>query len=189
MNSEEKSPVLVMKQIAAKTGAYQNISYSALAKVTEQWPMMGRNDLYYAGTSYENEDGLGIQLSTAADRGEELSLGTLIISEPAEEISTGVKVVPVTALYDRGEMLRDSKILANRLAPQALMMHPDLAKSQGINAGDRVKVAAAGWEIESGVILDDQLPEDVALVARSNGLPVNAPVFVQIQRLVLSPEA
>ena len=189
MISEEKSPVLVMRQIAEKTEAYKDISYSALAKVSEQWPLMGRNDLYYAGTSYENEDGLGIQLSTAADRGEELSLGSLIISELAEEISTGIRVVPVTALYDRGEMLIDSDILANRLAPQSLMMHPDLAKAQGINDGDRIKIAAAGWEIESGVILDDSLPNDVALVARSNGLPVNAPLFVQVQRLVLTPEA
>ena len=42
--------------------------------------------------------------------------------------------------------------------------------------------------IESVVKLDEQAPQNVALVARSNGFPISSPVFVQIQRLVLEPE-
>ena len=189
INTEERSPVIVMKQIAEKIKGYEDVSYTAMAQVSEQWPLMGREDLYFAGTSYENDFGLGVQLATAADRGEELSLGSLVLAEPVEEIGTGIRVVPVTALYDRGEMLQDSSILDNRLAPQAIAMHPALAKSQGLQDGDRVKISTAGWEFENDLIVDSQLPEDVALVTRSNGLPVHAPMFVQVQRLVLTPEA
>ena len=64
----------------------------------------------------------------------------------------------------------------NRLAPQAIAMHPVLAKSQGLQDGDRVKISTAGWEFENDLIVDSQLPEDVALVTRSNGLPVHAPI-------------
>ena len=43
--------------------------------------------------------------------------------------------------------------------------------------------------MEGGVVLDETLPEETALVARSSGFPIHAPVFVQVQRLVLTPEA
>jgi NADH-quinone oxidoreductase subunit G len=189
LHLEETSPVLIMNQIAEKIPAYQGITFTGLARVSEQWPLMGREDLYFAGTSYENEDGLGIQYPSGVERGEELSLGALIMSDPAQEISSGIRVVPVTALYDHGQMLQDSDLLAQRLAPQALMMHPKLADSFSLNSTDRILISGQGWEVEGGVVLDATLPEEVALVARSSGFPIHAPVFVQIQRLVLTPEA
>jgi len=189
LHLEETSPALIMKQIAEKIPAYHSITFTGLAKVTEQWPLMGREDLYFAGTSYENEDGLGIQYPSGVERGEELSLGALILSDPAQEISSGMRVVPVTALYDHGQMLQDSDLLSQRLAPQALIMHPKLAETFSLNSSDRMIVSGQGWEMECGVVLDETSPEDVALVARSSGIPIHTPVFVQIQRLVLTPEA
>ena len=189
LHLEEASPVLIMKQIAEKIPAYQGITFTGLAKVIEQWPLMGREDLYFAGTSYENEDGLGIQYPSGSERGEELSLGALIMSDPAQEISSGIRVVPVTALYDHGQMLKDTDLLAQRLAPQALIMHPKLAESFSLTSTDRIIISGQGWEMEGGVVLDETLPEETALVARSSGFPIHAPVFVQVQRLVLTPEA
>ncbi|PKO15864.1 MAG: NADH dehydrogenase (quinone) subunit G [Chloroflexi bacterium HGW-Chloroflexi-10] len=186
---EEKSPVLVMKRIAEKTPAYHGVSYTTMAQTAPQWPLMGRNDLYYAGTGYDNNDGLGVQLPSAADRGEQLVLGALILADGPQAVNTGLKVVPVTRLYDRGRMLMDSHILDQRRAAQVLQMHPKLADKFALKDGDRVKLSGAGWEMESGVQLDESLSEDAALVARSNGIPVASPVYIQIQRLVLAPEA
>jgi len=188
LHLEEISPVIVMKQLSEKVPAYHGISYTALARVTEQWPLMGNNDLNFAGTSYQNEDGLGIQYPSAVERGEELSLGALIVSDPTTESGSGMYVVPVTALYDRGQMLQDSQLLSQRLAKQALIMHPQLAKSFGLHADDRIVASGQGWELEIGLVLDETLPIEVALVARSNGFPIHAPVFIQVQRLVLTPE-
>jgi NADH-quinone oxidoreductase subunit G len=189
LHLEEVSPVLVMKQLAEKVPAYHDITFTRLAQTSEQWPLMGKDDLYFAGTSYENEEGLGVQYPSAVERGEELSLGALVLTEAPQESSSGLHVLPITALYDRGQMLRDSDLLDQRLAPQALLMNPKMAESLGLKADDRVVVSAQDWEVESGLVLDETLPADVALVARSNGFPIHAPVFVQIQRLVLSPEA
>jgi NADH-quinone oxidoreductase subunit G len=189
LSTEDRSPVLVMNKINEKVKGYEEITYSHLAERAEQWPLISRADSYYAGTGYENEYGVGMQISSSADRGEELSLGTLILVEPQEEVATGIKVVPVTALYDHGQLIQPSQILAKRLTPQVLLMHPVLSKKYQLQDGDQIKVKVAGNEIVSGVKLDADVPQDVALVARSNGFPISSPVFVQIQRLVPEPEA
>ena len=31
--------------------------------MTDQWPIVGRGDLYYGGTTYENKQGLGVHLT------------------------------------------------------------------------------------------------------------------------------
>ncbi len=60
---EGRSALLVMDMIAASVPAFAGISYGKLAEVTEQWPIIGRSDLYYGGTSYQNSQGLGVHLS------------------------------------------------------------------------------------------------------------------------------
>lgn len=182
LNLEEKSPVLVMNQIASKVPAYSEVSYTTMSAVSPQWPIIGRADMYYGGTSYDNKEGLGVSLPSAADRGEELSLGALIFTDSPAETSAGLRLIPVTALYDRGQMLQDTIQLALRLAPQALLMHPVTAAVYGVQDGEMVQVSTSQWEMEYSILVNDSLPEDVALVTRSNGLPVQAPIFVQIQR-------
>ena len=51
-----------MDGLAAAVPAFQGISYPKLAEVSEQWPIIGRSDLYYGGTSYQNSQGLGVPL-------------------------------------------------------------------------------------------------------------------------------
>ncbi len=186
---EDKSPVLVVKQIAQKISSYQNISFTDLARIEEQWPKMGREDLYYAGTSYENMSGLGVQYPTAADRGEELSLGLLIKSEAQPVTGSGVRILPVTALYDRGRLLQPTTLLNHRLAKQAICFSPTLAAKYELTDGELIRISTPDWEAECLVAVDSQLGEDVAIVARSNGLPIWEPLVVQIQRLVTEPKA
>jgi len=60
---EGRSASLVMDKIAAQVPAFAGISYGKLAEVSEQWPLVGRGDLYYGGAAYENKQGLGVQLA------------------------------------------------------------------------------------------------------------------------------
>ena len=62
---EGRSARLVMDRLAATVPAFTGISYRKLAEVTEQWPIVGRGDLYYGGTTYENSQGLGVHLAPA----------------------------------------------------------------------------------------------------------------------------
>jgi NADH-quinone oxidoreductase subunit G len=52
----------VMDRMAVLAPAFAGISYAKLAEVCEQWPIIGRPDLYYGGTSYQNTQGLGVHL-------------------------------------------------------------------------------------------------------------------------------
>ncbi|MCS7010983.1 MAG: NADH-quinone oxidoreductase subunit NuoG [Anaerolineales bacterium] len=60
---EGRSALRVMDKIAVSIPAFAGISYGKLAEVTEQWPIVGRGDLYYGGTTYENRQGLGVHLN------------------------------------------------------------------------------------------------------------------------------
>jgi NADH-quinone oxidoreductase subunit G len=99
---------LVMNQIALHVDRYQEIHYPALANSAEQWPIIGRSDLYFGGTMYENKQGLGIQLETAADRKE--ALNVVLPNNPLQVSVPGGSIVayPITRLYDHGSMLKDS---------------------------------------------------------------------------------
>ena len=63
---EARAASLVFQQAAAETTHYQGLSYQKLAETTEQWPIIGRSDVYYGGTSYANKQGLGCSASPAA---------------------------------------------------------------------------------------------------------------------------
>jgi NADH-quinone oxidoreductase subunit G len=65
---ESQSVSLVMDKIATSIPAFTGITYGKLAEVTEQWPIIGRNDLYYGGTSYQNSQGLGVHLGLAGKK-------------------------------------------------------------------------------------------------------------------------
>ena len=47
-------PSLVLLQAVEKVPTYAGLSYQRLAEVTEQWPIVGRKDMYYGGTGYAN---------------------------------------------------------------------------------------------------------------------------------------
>jgi NADH-quinone oxidoreductase subunit G len=62
LDLEDRSASRVMDRIAADLQAYKEVSYARLSEVVEQWPIIGRGDVYYGGTTYENRQGLGVQL-------------------------------------------------------------------------------------------------------------------------------
>ena len=95
---EARVPSLIFNQIASAIPAYHGLSYLSLAQTTEQWPIMGRSDLYYGGTSYGNTQGLGVQLSPASQRGEAVNLPEVSQVASLEVPAGSVAVLPVTRL-------------------------------------------------------------------------------------------
>ena len=63
-----RAPSLIFKQIAEQVPDYADLTYRALAEVTAQWPIIGHEpgERYYGGTAYHNSQGLGVQLTSAA---------------------------------------------------------------------------------------------------------------------------
>lgn len=180
LDLESKVAAKVMRHLASKVPDYAKVSFTELAKTSEQWPIVGRGDLYYGGTTYENKQGLGVQLPPAAQRGEAVTLGWP--DWPEVKIGAGSLVaVPVTRLYDRGGTILPSRLLQARIGQPRVILHPANAKELGVQAGDSVQVSLNGSTHVATARLDKSVPVEVVLVPRSMGLPIAGPVGVQIR--------
>jgi NADH-quinone oxidoreductase subunit G len=161
--------------------SFEGLNYAKLAEVKEQWPIVGRSDLYYGGTTYENSQGMGAHLSAAVTRGETVRIPRAqkgVIPRPKDN---ELLAVPVTKLYDRGTTITPAKLLDQRVGSLNISLHPSAAKDLGVEAGQTVKVSFNGVSGEAAVKLDDTVPMGVALIPRSMGLAVREPVPVRVK--------
>ena len=180
---EDRSASRVMDRIAAQVPAYAGINYIRLAEVQEQWPVVGRGDLYYGGTTYENKQGLGVQLVPLAQTGQPVSLGWVQPPEFSlpESASEGLVGVPVTVLYDRGTTLLPSKLLHPRMPAPYVCMNPEDAQKMKLKPGDSVEVAAGNGRVLVTARVDETVPQGVVLAPRSMGIPLNGPALLTIR--------
>jgi NADH-quinone oxidoreductase subunit G len=178
---EGTSPVLAFEKLAASVKDFNGLSYAKLTEVTEQWPIVGRGDLYYGGTTYENTQGLGVQLVSTAERG-----GTVSIPEVRKEAGLRPKedellAVPVTKLYDRGTTVAPAELLTERIGEATIALHPDAAEKLGVESGTRVQVSFDGVKGEALVKIDGTISAGVVLIPRSMGLAIREPVAIKVK--------
>ena len=64
------SPQQCLIVLADSVKSFEGLNYARVSEVKPQWPIVGRGDMYYGGTTYENTMGLGAHLAAAAGRGE-----------------------------------------------------------------------------------------------------------------------
>ncbi|MBA4380568.1 MAG: hypothetical protein C0393_07845, partial [Anaerolinea sp.] len=173
---EGHSAARVMDKMAATVKAFAGISYRKLAETTEQWPIVGRGDLYYGGTTYENKQGLGVQLALA-DLTDSASLWASGRGESLRPEEDHWLAVPVTRLYDLGITVRTSELLHARIGAASVILHPDAAKKLGVEAGGQVELNGNRLEVR----LDASVPASVVLVPRSMGVPIAGPIVAKIK--------
>jgi NADH-quinone oxidoreductase subunit G len=130
-NLEGQFGARVMNRIAQENPVYSGLSYADLAQVHEQWPIIGREDLYYGGTGYNNTQGLGVQLQPAAQLGVSVPLSW---PQPQELVKQegSLLAVPVTRLYDQGITVRTADLLHLRIVPTYVAMHPEDVQRIGV---------------------------------------------------------
>jgi NADH-quinone oxidoreductase subunit G len=170
----------VMARIAAEVPDYSEISYLKLAQTVEQWPIVHREDLFYGGTSYENSQGLGVQLAPAVQRGAAVTLGWKQpphLTIPVDKML----VVPVTRLYDRGRTLTPSELLHARLPESYVALNPSDARGLKTRAGEMVEISFAGTSFVAETREDEGVPRGVILAPRSLGMPVSGPTLVTVK--------
>ena len=172
----------VMQRIAAQVADYAGLSYTRLSEVTEQWPIVGRGDLYYGGTTYENTQGLGVQLAPAAQNGQIPSLGWVQPEEFRMPVQ-GMLAVPITRLYDRGQTLLPSELLHQHILPTVVLMNPVDARRMRISAGAAVQLYYDGVTATAVVALDENVPAQIVLVPRGVGIPLHAPAMVDVRAM------
>ncbi len=178
---EGTSVSAVFDILAASIKSFEGLDYVKLAEVKSQWPIVGRGDVYYGGTTYENTQGLGVQLSAAATRGEKVSIPKVQKEAVARPKENEMLAVPVTKLYDRGTTVLPAELLHERIGNASVVLHPDAAKNLGVEAGQTVNVSFNGVSGEAVVKLDDTISVGVALIPRSMGLAIREPVAVKVK--------
>jgi NADH-quinone oxidoreductase subunit G len=172
----------VMDAIAAAVPAYAGVTYPKLAETPEQWPVIGRGDLYYGGATYDNHQGLGVPLPL-------VDQGVPPGSPPAPEKPVapigGLLVVPVSHLYDRGASLAPSTVLQMRMVSGVGWLNPVTAARLGLAQGEQVSVSLNGAEVSFTLHLDANVPADALLLPRL--WPVAMSGAVGISSEALSP--
>lgn len=173
-----RSSAEVLKAIRKHVDGYENVTLSALARVREQSPDVGGEDIYYGGTSCRNEEGLGVQLP-------QLKSDTLSGPfTPAKHSFSGegFMLVPVDRLFDRGITLRPSRLLEKRAAGPEAYMNPDDLKALELTDGAGVTMKLTASSVEIPVRADPDVPRTAVLVPRSVGAGVWTPQHVDIER-------
>jgi NADH-quinone oxidoreductase subunit G len=187
---EGRSALLVMDKMAAALPAFAGVSYRRLAEVSEQWPVVGRGDLYYGGTAYENKQGLGRTLDLIPGPSTTLRLRSLTWP-PGQVGQTGRGepkplrpdegrwlALPVTRLYDLGITVAASELLKARIGEACIILPPEASKKLGVEAGGQVEINGRRLEVR----LDATIPAGVALIPRSMGVPITGPVIVKLKK-------
>ncbi|MEW6286960.1 MAG: NADH-quinone oxidoreductase subunit NuoG [Chloroflexota bacterium] len=178
---EGTSVSAVFDILAASVKSFEGLTYARLAEVRPQWPIVGRSDLYYGGTTYENTQGMGAQLSAAAGRGEKVSIPKVEKEALVRPKEKELLAVPVTKLYDRGTTILPSELLHERIGEAKVILHPETAKSLGVEEDQKVSVSFNGVNGEAAVKLTDTISVGVALIPRSMGLAIREPVAVKVK--------
>ncbi|RME88747.1 MAG: NADH dehydrogenase (quinone) subunit G [Anaerolineae bacterium] len=183
LDLEDGSAEKVFERLAVTQPAFENLTYARLAEVREQWPIVGRGDLYYGGTAYENRRGLGVQLVPAAQREEPVTLPEVqgeAGPRPEEDEWLGV---PVTRLLDRGTTVLLSTLLHRRIGEPFVVVHPMAAERLSLAEGQKARLTVNGASAEVTVRVDETVSAGVVLVPRSMGLPLYEPMKVSLKAL------
>ncbi len=177
---EAKFPIRVMEKIATQVQDYSQVSYDRVSAVVDQWPIIGRSDLYYGGTSYENSQGLGYQLQPAAQKGQPVSLEAVQLEDVRSMDMDGLLAIPITILYDRGQTVKQAELLNQRIPDPYVVVHPESVAHLGIMDRFNVQLEITGMDFVVVARLDETIPRDVVLVPRSMGIPISEPTPVNI---------
>jgi NADH-quinone oxidoreductase subunit G len=181
LDLEEKIASKVFLRLAASLKDYAGLSYQKLSEAPAQWPIVGRGDLYYGGTTYENTQGLGVQLQPAVERGEFPSLAWVDAPE-WKFFKFGLVAVPATILYDRGNTILHSDLLGAHIPEPYVALNSDQANRRKIPNGAMVKLTLN--ETISYLVTarhDESLPEGIVLIPRSLGIPLDGPAAADIK--------
>jgi predicted molibdopterin-dependent oxidoreductase YjgC len=169
-----------MLEIAASVPEYAGIGYQSLARVEPQWPIVGGDDLYYGGTAYRNDQGLGVKLPRSAERRAPSELAAP--DGTAAAASAPLVLLPIARLYERGTTVAASEVLSSRLEGSAVELSHFDAGRLGVKDGDEVEVRWDGRARRAVARVREAIPQGLALMARADTAGLRGTAAVEIRR-------
>ncbi len=160
----------VADAIAASVPGYGATSYTSLGLTRAAgWGRQWDDGVYYDGTSYENSEGVGVQIASAIETGRDSY--SLTIADPGQVPSDGARpltlLTPVRA-YEGGDWAKGSKLAPRLVPPHAILSQSDAAR-YGVAMGERVTLTSAGGSLTLPATVDATLAAGVVLVPAVSG--------------------
>ncbi len=166
MSHLKPSAVAVMLELSKHVAEFAGMRYQALGQVKRQFPDVGGRDLYYGGTAYSNEGGLGIQIPALADGKKKLK--PIAVAAP-EAVSAGegeLLIMPVTRLYNRQRNFRPSLLMEPRILAASATLNSADAGGLGIIHNDIVEIRTGEARLRARVIISDEIAEGLVALPR-----------------------
>ncbi len=160
------SAAAVMLELSQNIDVFADMRYQALGKVERQFPDVGGRDLYYGGTAYTNTGGLGIQIPSAADRGEKLQLAKINTDDGIAVGDQELLIMPITRLYNRQRNFRPSLLMEPRILVPYAVINAEDADSLGIMQGDAVEIRAGDSQVRVRASISDELAAGTVALPR-----------------------
>ncbi len=156
----------VTTAITSTVRSYAQATIANLSVGTGTWGRQSSEQVYYDGTSYENAEGLGVQLAAQADDGK--SELPMKISIPVAPNADGLKLIAAPRAYDNRDWGRGSK-LAPRMVPAHVILSVADAKASSITIGDHVTVQSEAGQVTLPAQIDASLRQGYVLIADVRG--------------------
>jgi NADH-quinone oxidoreductase subunit G len=162
----EMAATQVFSKIAKAVPQYEGMTHARLSRTPKQFPDVGGDDLYYGGTSYNNEHGVGIQWAVTSEQGEAPASVAVQSGDALSAEGDRLVIVPVTSLYDREHLFTYTDILDERIPEPYAALNPATAEALGVGAGDALNVAFNGHDVTVHARIEPGVPEGLAVVPR-----------------------
>ncbi len=162
------SAAAVMQDITRAIPLYAQMSYPNLARTEKQIPDVGGQDLYYGGTAYDNNGGLGVQWAVESEgQGAALSVQPVGTTIPVQRADGDFLVVPVKELYDREpEFFASRELMHTHIDLPYVVLNTNDANRMGVVHGDKVVVTINDTHYEVDARVDAAAPAGALLFPR-----------------------
>ena len=153
----------IAEEIGRTVRGYSKATYSSLELTRKSWGRQSNEAFYYDGTSYENSEGLGVQIpATAEDPKSTFTIPPPALNLPATDDRFPLTLLTPTRAYDGGEWMRGSKLL-NRVVPSHAILSIADAQRLGVGMGEKVRIESAAGVLELQATIDAGLNAGLVL--------------------------
>jgi predicted molibdopterin-dependent oxidoreductase YjgC len=155
----------VLAEMAQTIPLYAGMSYERLSQPV---PLSRRMSHYiYSGMSFQAEAREGIQWPTQAED-ESVALPLIWVDPPDPPAGDGgFTLVTPRVLYDGATLLGQAEILGTRLVQPHVALSRADAQALGVSNGDRLQVAAHGYQVTLPVHVDGVVLQGVIAIPRN----------------------
>ncbi|GIW02527.1 NADH-quinone oxidoreductase subunit NuoG [Roseiflexus sp.] len=165
----------VADEIAARVRGYADTTYESLGLTRKpQWGRQPNEAIFYDGTSYENTEGVGVQIAAEADNAKTMFLlRARVPSEVNIHNARPYILLAAPRAYDSRTWSRDSKLVPRMVAPHLIVNSEDAAALE-IAPGHMARIESESGSAVLPVQIDRHLPRGLVIVPDVDGAPLSA---------------